>query len=153
MKSSRFKTVSFNNRKKQLEFTYTSGKHVLLHYSHLGIQQPIKEAWVDSETKGKSVGLRFQNSYEDFLPYDQPLAIVKDPEYLLQNQIEKLIFEIKEMLQKKKISKSYLAKLLHTSDNQIQRLLNPKILNKNLSQFYQVAALLGIELELHAKAA
>lgn len=150
MKNTTFKSVAFNNRKRQLLVTYHSGKKVTLHYSGLGIRSQIEEAWVDKETRGRSVGIKFVNGKIDFMPYDQPLALVKDPEFILQNQIEKLIAYIKEVLQKKKISKRYLAEQLSTSDNQIQRLLNPKILNKNLSQLYQISALLGLELELKA---
>ena len=49
----------------------------------------------------------------------------------------------------KKISKKYLARQLKTSDNQIQRLLNPNILNKNLIQLYKLAYLLNLEFEVH----
>lgn len=153
MKNIKFKKAEFNNRKKHLVVTYTSGKKISLHYSHLDIRSPIRKVWVDKETRGQSLGLQFENGKTDFLPYDQPLALVKDPEFLLQNQIEMLTARIKEVIHSKKISKRYLAEQLHTSDNQIQRLLNPKILNKNLSQLYQMGALLGLELEISMKAA
>jgi len=84
------------------------------------------------------------------MPYDQPLALNKDPKYLLQNQIETLIAKINFALKQKKMSKGYLARRLNTSDNQIQRLLNPKILNKNLTQLYRIASLLELEIELKA---
>ncbi len=67
----------------------------------------------------------------DYMPYDQPLAIIKDPEYMLQNHIEHIIAQIKDVLKKKKISKKYLAQQLVTSDNQIQRLHNPNKQTKN----------------------
>jgi hypothetical protein len=47
----------------------------------------------------------------------------------------------------------YLATQLGTSDNQIQRLLDPSILNKNLEQLYRIALLLGLELEWRVRAA
>jgi hypothetical protein len=40
-----------------------------------------------------------------------------------------------------------LATQLGTSDNQIQRLLDPSVLNKNLEQLYRISLLLGLELE------
>ena len=89
----------------------------------------------------------------DYMPYDQPLAIAKDPEFMLQNHIEHVIAQINEELVNKKISKKYLARQLGTSDNQIQRLLNPNILNKNLTQLYKLAAMLGLQFELHLSAA
>ena len=153
MRGFKFKTVSFSNKKKQLELVYTSGKSVNIHFGSLGIYKNIKDIWIDEETKRKSVGIKFIDESVDYLPYDQPPHIVKDPEYMLQNHIENIISQIKEELLKKKISKKYLARQLGTSDNQIQRLLNPNILNKNLSQLYKLSALLGLEFEIQLKAA
>lgn len=153
MKNRKFGKVVFNNRKKQFSFVYVSGKQVTVHYSHLGIRSNVREAWIDSETHGQSVGVKFEDDHTDFIPYDQPLALAKDPDFLLQNQIEILTARIKESIKAQKISKRYLAEQLGTSDNQVQRLLNPKILNKNLSQLYQIAALLGLELQISLKAA
>ncbi|TWU36918.1 hypothetical protein S225a_04150 [Candidatus Brocadiaceae bacterium S225] len=85
------------------------------------------------------------------MPYDQPLDIIRDPEYMLQNHIEHIIAQIKEELEKKKISKKYLSQQLATSDNQIQRLLNPNIFNKNHTQRYKVASLLKPKFEICLK--
>lgn len=153
MKNRKFQSASFNNRKKQLEVLYTSGKRVSVHYGRLGIWSNIQEVWIDKETQGRSLGIQYEDGKVDYMPYDQPLAIAEDPEFLLQTQIESLISQIKEVIQASKISKRYLAEQLSTSDNQIQRLLNPKILNKNLSQLYHMASLLGVEVEIRSKAA
>lgn len=152
MRSLKMKSVSFNNRKKQMSIVYVSGKTVTIHYSYLGISS-LQKAWIDKETRCRSIGIELDDGKIDYIPYDQPLAIAKDPDYLLQDQIELLTAQIRETIKEKKISKRYLAERLHTSDNQIQRLLNPKILNKNLSQLYQIAGLLKLELEIHLKAA
>jgi hypothetical protein len=81
------------------------------------------------------------------------LHIAKDHEYLLQNHIENIIAQIKEELAERKISKKYLLRELETSNNQIQLLLNPEILNKNLTQIYKLANLLGLQFKLCLKAA
>ena len=153
MKTSKIKSASFNNRKKVLEVNYVSGKSAKVHYHQLGITKNLMEVWVDKETNGLSLGMRFEDQTEDYMPYDQPLALVRDPEYLLQNDIERLIANIKGVIVKKKISKRYLAEQLKTSDNQVQRLLNPTILNKNLEQLYKIATLLGLEFGWHIKKA
>lgn len=153
MRTATFKSVKFSNKKKQIDVSYTSGKKASVHYGSMGIKQNIKEIWIDKETKGKSIGIMFADGTIDYMPYDQPLSIIKDPEYMLQNHIEHIIAQIKEELEKKKISKKYLARQLATSDNQIQRLLNPNILNKNLTQLYKVASLLKLEFELYLKSA
>ena len=153
MKDAKFKAVSFNNRKKQLTVVYASGKRIAIHYSALGIKKNIHETWIDKETNGQSVGIRYADNTTDFMPYDQPLAIIKDPEFLLRNQIEILTARVKGAIRTSKISKRYLAEQLHTSDNQIQRLLDPKILNKNLAQLYRIGSLVGLEMEIRSKAA
>lgn len=153
MKSDIFKKVSFNNRKKQIIFDYRNGKRAVVHYGQLGIKTAIARAWIDSETRSRSVGLEFSNGEQDFVPYDQPLALIKDPQFLLQTHVETLTAKITLELTRKGISKRYLAEKLRTSDNQIQRLLNPKILNKNLEQLYEVAALLDLQFEFSLKRA
>ena len=72
---------------------------------------------------------------------------------LLRDHIENIVASINEEIDRKKISKKYLARQLKTSDNQVQRLLNPRIMNKNLTQLYKLAALLGLEFEVSVKAA
>lgn len=148
MKSEKLKNVDINNRTKQMVITYTSGKKVSLHYGQIGIKKNISKAWVDAETGKRSVGFEFEDGSQEFMPYDQPLALAKDPDYLLQNDIEVLTAKIKAEIKKQSISKRFLAHHLGTSDNQVQRLLNPEILNKNLEQLYRIASILGLEFEL-----
>jgi hypothetical protein len=147
MKSERIRSVRFNNRKRELTVDYACGKSVALHYGQLGITQRLLAAWVDKETRGHAVGIRLEDGSEEHMPYDQPLALAHDPEYQLRTHIERLLAHIQRALVEKRISKRYLAGQLGTSDNQIQRLLDPSILNKNLEQLYGVALLLGLELE------
>lgn len=153
MKHTKFKSVLFSNKKKQIEMSYTSGKEITLHYGQLGIKGNIADIWIDKETRGQSIGIELSDGRLDYMPYDQPLALTKDPDYVLQNNIENIIAQITEVLKKKKISKKYLAKQLETSDNQIQRLLDPSLLNKNWIQLYKVASILGLEFDIQLKPA
>lgn len=151
MKKLKFSSATFSNKKKQIEACYSNGKVAVVHFGALGIKKLLKDIEVDRETRGRSLKLIFVDDSVDYLPYDQPLALTKDPEYLLQVHIEKITAKIRAAIEKKKISKRYLAERLVTSDNQIQRLLNPDILNKNLSQLYKIADLVGLEFEVHIK--
>jgi DNA-binding Xre family transcriptional regulator len=153
MKDLKLKSAIFSNKRRELEITYSSGKTLTIHFGAIGIVKNLANVWVDNVTKGRSLGIEFMDGSVDYLPYDQPLHIAKDPEYLLQNHIVNIIAQIKEELAERKISKKYLARQLETSDNQIQRLLNPEILNKNLTQLYKLANLLGLQFELCLKAA
>jgi len=87
------------------------------------------------------------------MPYDQPLYLKKDPEYMLQLHIEHIVSDIKKMIKKKRISKAYIRDVLNTSDSQIQRLLDPSTVNKNLTQLYKIASILGLEPEFNLKKA
>jgi hypothetical protein len=147
MKAERICAVRFDNRKRVLEVDYMSGKRIAVPYGHLGIPRKIVTAWVDTQTRGRAVGMRLEDGSEEYMPYDQPLALARDPEYVLRTQLERLLARIRQELADKRISKRYLAKQLGTSDNQIQRLLDPSILNKNLEQLYRVGLLLGLDLE------
>lgn len=153
MKPSTLKSAKYSNKKKQIQLTYASGKKVSLHYGSIGIKQNIKEVWIDKETRGKALGIRLGDGSLEYMPYDQPLAVSGDPDFALRNHIERVTAKIKEEIEKNKISKKYLAQQLRTSDNQVQRLLNPDILNKNLAQLYKMASLLGLKFEITLKAA
>lgn len=149
MHQTKLKTIDFSNRKRELYLTYSCGKKITLHFGMLGIEgKKIASVRIDKETGNKSAVLAFDDGDVDYLPYDQPLHIVKDPDYLLQEQVELVIAQIKAEIRKKRISKKYLARQLNTSDNQIQRLLDPAIPNKNLSQLYRLASLIGMEARL-----
>ena len=151
MRPIKFKSATFSNKKKQIDILYTNGKRAAIHFGTIGIKKLIKEIKVDWETNGKSLKILFEDESVDYLPYDQPLVIVRDPEVLLQIHIERIIAKIKDAILKKKISKRYIAERLETSDNQVQRLLNPAILNKNLTQLYRIADLVGLEFDVHIK--
>ena len=152
-KTERIRSVSFDNRRKVITVGYTSNKKIDLHYGQLGLTKKIVAVWVDKETQGKSVGIRFLDGSEDYMPYDQPLALARDSDYLLRTQIERVVAHIKRRLLEKHISKRYLAEQLGTSYNQIQRLLDPTILNKNLEQLYRIGRILGLEFEWTLKEA
>ena len=153
MKGSKFQSVQFSNKTKEISIAYTSGRSITIHYGSLGINKNIKDIKIDRQTGQKSLIVEYLDGSLDFLPHDQPLYIVRDPEYMLQSHIEDIIAQIKETICRKKISKKFLARQLKTSDNQIQRLLDPKNLNKNLIQLYKLAYLVDLEFEIHIKAA
>ena len=153
MKAINFKAVKFFNKKKEIHITYTSGKKAIIHYSSLGISSIIKNIQIDKETAGKSLKVTFSSGKIDYIPYDQPLFLIKDPEYMLYNHIENVISQIKDEIKRKRISKKHIARQLKTSDNQLQQLLNPKILNKNLPQLYKLTGLLGLEFKVSVKVA
>ena len=153
MKEIKFKSVTFSNKTKKITIDYTSGKTIVIDYESLQIDKNIHEIKIDKETGKKSLIIEYSDETLDFLPYDQPLHIAQDPEYMLQNQIEHITAQIKEALRERKMSKKTLAIKLQTSENQIQKLLNPCIINKNLTQLYKLARIVNLECEILLKAA
>ena len=149
----KFKSATFSNRKKEIQVVYTSGKKAVVHYGSLGITDPIKHIRVDKETSDRSLKIEFANGKTDYMPYDQPLFLIRDPEFMLRDHVENVVARINEEINRKNISKKHLARQLKTSDNQMQRLLDPRIVNKNLTQLYKLSAMLGLEFEVTVKAA
>ncbi len=149
----KFKSATFSNRKKEIQVVYTSGKKAVVHYGSLGITDPIKHIQVDKETSDRSLKIEFANGKTDYMPYDQPLFLIRDPEFMLRDHVENVVARINEEINRKNISKKHLARQLKTSDNQMQRLLDPRIVNKNLTQLYKLSAMLGLEFEVTVKAA
>ena len=81
----KFKSATFSNRKKEIHIVYASGKKVVVHYGSLGITDLVKHIQVDKETSGRTLKIEFANGKMDYMPYDQPLFLVKDPEYMLRD--------------------------------------------------------------------
>lgn len=148
MSSLKISKVDFNNRKKELTIVYKNKKIVTLHYGQLGLKKNILSARIDPESKGLALALGFQDGKKEYIPYDIPLILSQDPDYLFQTEIEELIADIKIKMQDKKISKKYLARQLQTSDIQIERLLNPKTSKKNFQQLNKIAHILGMNLSI-----
>ena len=123
-------------------------KNVWLTYKELGICKNIKNIQIDKETGQKSLIIEFVDGSKEFLPYDQPLYLAQDSDYMLHSTIENVVVCLKEELLHKKISKKKLAQKLHISEQQIQKLLNPHVLNKNLKQLYQLADFLKLKIQI-----
>lgn len=149
MKPKKLKNVTYNNRKKEIGIEYQRGKSVVLHYSQLGIKnQQLVRAGVDPESNGIAFFYETASGEKEFVPYDVPLILDNDADYLFQTEIEELIADIKRKMQEKGVSKKYLARSLGTSDMQIERLLNPDNPNKNFLQLNKIAKILGLSLKI-----
>ena len=148
MKIPKLKKIEFNNRKKEFDVFYKSGQKVTLHFGQLGIQSNLLAAGVDPESKGIAFFYKTETGAEDFVPYDIPLILAKDPDYLFQIEVEELTADIKKKMESKGITKKFLARSLGTSDIQIQRLLNADNPNKNFLQLNKIAHILGLNLSL-----
>lgn len=77
----KFKSATFSNRTKEIHIVYASGKKVVVHYGSLGITDPVEQIQVDEETSGRTLKIEFAGGKTDYMPYDQPLFLVKGPEY------------------------------------------------------------------------
>lgn len=148
MKSFRFKGVQFCNRSKALTCAYTCGKVCRIKYSTLGLKENIAMAWCDAETRSKTICLKLNSGRVEYLPYDQPLHIVGDPDYKAQMQLEHTLADINIFLKKKKISPRMLAHKTGLSLLQVQKALDPKQAIKNIPHLYNVASSVGLDLTL-----
>jgi DNA-binding Xre family transcriptional regulator len=143
MKHKKFKKVEFDNKKRV--FHYTSGLKLECPYSSLKIKDKVVDAGPDPEVRGHSFFFTLENGKIDYVPYDQPLHIVQNPDYVREQTLYEMTKQLKEFVLKAKISKRELARRLHTSMSQLNRLLDTTNYNKDLSRLIEIAAILNYE--------
>lgn len=153
MKHKKFKTVEFDNKKKVFYLKYTSGLKVECPYSALKIRNKVIEAAPDLEVGKHSFYFVLENGKKEFVPYDQPLHIVQNPEYVKQTTLYTITKQLNEFIQKSKISKRELARRLGTSLSQLSRLLDTTNYKKELSRLVELAAILNYEFKWQFKRA
>jgi hypothetical protein len=86
-----------------------------------------------------------ENGKRDYVPYDQPLHIVQNPEYVKEQALFEVTKAINEFIRKEKTPKRELARRLGTSMSQLSRLLDPTNYKKELSRLIEIAAMLNYE--------
>ena len=147
MKHRKFKKVEFNNKKKVFILTYTSGLKIECPYSALKINKKVIEAAPDKEVGGHSFYFVLENGHKDYVPYDQPLHIVQNLEYVKHEILFEITLQVNKIIKRSKISKRELARRLNTSLSQLNRLLDTTNYNKELSRFIEIAVILEQEFE------
>ena len=145
MKHKTFRKVAFDNRKKVFYLEYTSGLHVECPYSALGIRDKVVAVAPDRESGRHSFYFVLTNGKKEFVPFDQPLYVVQNPEYVKQNTLYKVTKQLNEFIEKEKVSKRELARRLGTSMSQLSRLLDTANYKKELSRLIELAAMLNYE--------
>lgn len=153
MKHKKFKKVELDNKKRVFHLEYTSGLKIECPYSALGIQEKVVEAMPDSETRGHSFCFMLENGKKEFVPYDQPLHIVQNPEYVKQQTLYEVTKQLNEFIKLAKTPKRELARRLGTSLSQLSRLLDTTNYKKELSRLIELAAMLNYEFKWRFKKA
>ena len=151
MKHKKFKEVEFDNKKKVFHLIYTSGLALDCPYSALGIREKVIEAMPDPEVGGHSFCFVLENGAKEFVPYDQPLHIVQNPEYMKQQALYEMTKKVNELIKVGKVSKRELARRMNTSMTQLLRLLDPTNYKKELSRLIEIASMLNYEFKWEFK--
>ena len=151
MRHTKFKKVEFNNKKKIFRLTYNSNLMVECPYVALGIKEKVIDAGPDKEVGHHSFYFVLENGKKDYVPFDQPLYISNNPDYMRQELMFELTMKIQYMIENAGISKRELARSLKTSVTQINRLLDQTNYNKDLSRLIQIAALLNYDFDWEFK--
>ena len=73
------------------------------------------------------------NGKKDFVPFDQPLHIVENPEYVKQQTLFEVTKQLNQFIEREKVPKRELARRLGTSMSQLFRLLDTTNYRKELS--------------------
>lgn len=145
MKHKKFKTVVHDNKKRMFHLEYTSGLKIECPYSALGIKKLVVDAAPDKESGCHSFYFDLENGGREFVPFDQPLHIVQNPEYVRQQTLYEVTKQLNEFIKKSKVSKRELARRLGTSLSQLSRLLDTTNYKKELSRLIELAAMLNYE--------
>lgn len=153
MKHKKFKAVTFDNKKRVFHLEYTSGLKVNCPYSALGIHGKVTEAGPDSEVGSHAFYFVLENGKKDYVPYDQPLHIVQNPEYVKQQTLFDMTLAINKFIKKEKVSKRELARRLNTSTSQLSRLLDTTNYKKELSRLIEIGAMLDYKFKWEFKKA
>src|SRR3990167_5301689 len=105
MKHKKFKKVELDNKKKVFHLCYTSGLQIECPYSALGIRVKVTEAAPDNEAGGHSFYFILENGKKEFVPFDQPLHIDQNPEYVKEHTLYEVTKQLHEFVKKSKVSK------------------------------------------------
>ena len=151
MKHKKFKKVELDNKKRVFHLKYTSGLKLECPYSTLGIRSKVIEAAPDTEAGRHSFYFILENGKKEFVPFDQPLHIAQNPEYVKEQTLYEVTKQIHEFIKKSKVSKRELARRLGTSLSQLARLLDTTNYKKELSRLIELAAMLNYEFKWQFK--
>jgi len=153
LKHNKFKKVDFDNKKRVFHLEYSSGLKVDCPYSALGIRDRVVEAGPDPEVGRHSFYFRLNNGKKDYVPHDQPLHIVQNPEYVREMTLFEVTKQLNRFIRESKVSKRELARRLGTSLTQLARLLDTTNYKKELSRLIELAAMLNYEFKWEFKRA
>jgi hypothetical protein len=153
MKHKKFKSVEYDNKKKVFHLEYSSGLQVECPYSALGIRHKVIAATPDLEVGKHSFYFVLETGRKDYVPYDQPLHIVQNPEYVKNQTLYEVTKQLNQFIQKSKIPKREIARRLGTSLSQLLRLLDTTNYNKGFSRLIEIAAILNYEFKWQFKKA
>ena len=145
MKHKKFKKVEFDNKKRVFHLEYTSGLKIDCPYFSLRIKGKVIEAAPDSEVGGHSFYFVLEDGKKDYVPFNQPLHIAQNPEYVKEQTLYQVTKRLNEFIKSEGISKRELARRLHTSLSQLARLLDTTNYKKELSRLIEIAAILNYE--------
>jgi len=153
MKHKKFKAVTFDNKKRVFHLEYASGLKINCPYSSLEIREKVVEAAPDHEAGDHSFYFMLENGKKDYVPYDQPLHVVQNPDYIKQQTLFEMTKTINEFIRKEKVPKRELARRLNTSMSQLSRLLDTTNYKKELARLIEIAAMLDYEFKWQFKKA
>jgi hypothetical protein len=145
MKHKKFKKVEFDNKKRVFHLEYTSGLRLDCPYSALKIKGKVVDAGPDAEVGGHSFYFTLENGEKDYVPYDQPLHIAQNPEYVKEQTLYQMTKRLNEFIKREGVSKRELARRLNTSLSQLARLLDTTNYKKEMSRLIEIAAILNYE--------
>ena len=155
MKSSKIKSVTFNN-KTCVVTIQTSAAALDLPYSKLMLKPSpgngIKEAYVDKELAQRCVTFMLKDGQEDSVPIEAFWEYNRDPDYMREIELYKLTTKAISLVKASNLSKRFICRQMGTSLSQLSRLLDPKNQKKTIDQMLRLITILGADFEIKVAA-
>ncbi len=155
MKSSKIKSVSFNNRTHTITIQTSLGT-LDIPYSKLMLKpsqgNSIVEAYVDKELAQRCITYILKDGQEDSLPIEAFWEYNRDPDYMREIELYKLTIKAIDLVASSNLSKRFICRQMGTSLSQLSRLLDVKNHKKTIDQMLRLITILGADFEIKVAA-
>lgn len=151
MKSSKIKSVTFNNKSRAVTIQISVGP-LDLPYSKLMLKpssrNSIVAAYVDKELAQRCITYTLKDGREDSVPIEAFWEYNRDPDYMREIELYKLTVKAISLVKASNLSKRFICPQMGTSLSQLFRLLDLTNQKKTIDQMLRLITILGADFEI-----
>lgn len=151
MKSSKIKSVEFNNKTHAITIQTSAGA-LDLPYSKLMLKPTqgnnLVDAYVDKELAQRCITYTLKDGQEDSVPIEAFWEYNRDPDYMREIELYKLTVTAISLVKASNLSKRFICRQMGTSLSQLSRLLDLTNQKKTIDQMLRLITILGADFEI-----